>query len=158
MAALSTKATMKLDKITNILNSFLEPFECEAFAAGDFAYYSGSNTISYALLIADTHEKSFMNFTRDFFPAINADPFLWSFLHELGHHETEDEFEEEDFEDYMRINQNEISSEEYYTLPIEFAATQWAAEFMTDHTKEVETLWNKLKPEIKDFFTEAFAS
>ena len=89
----------QLNVISNILNDFLEPFECTAYADTDFAYYMQSNKISYALVITDKHEKTFMNFVTKLFPNIKADPFLWSFLHELGHHETADDFEDEEYEE-----------------------------------------------------------
>ena len=146
-----------LQKITDTLNSFLEPFECEAVAGTDFSFWIGSNTIEYTLVVSEVHIQSFIDFTSKLFPNIKADPFLWSIMHEIGHRETEDDFEDEEWEEY----QNTVSDlksgkddETYYNLPIEYAATYWAGNYMTEHVEEVATLWNKLKPLIAQFYRE----
>ena len=108
----------QLNNITNILNDFLEPFDCTAKVDTDFAYYVKTNTSGYALIVASKHEKTFMHFAETLFPEIKADPFLWSILHELGHHETEDDFEDEEYEAYNKRLKFPISDEEYYHLPI----------------------------------------
>ena len=141
-----------LNNITDILNNFLEPFECYAVPASDFAYYIASNRITYALAVSDKHEKTFMNFVHDLFPDIKADVFLWGFLHELGHHETEDDFEDDDWKFYYsKLRQKFDNDYDYYNLPIERAATEWAGRYMINHTKEIKSLWNKLVPAIKNF-------
>ena len=144
----------KLQNITNILNAFLEPFDCEAAASTDFAYYTASNTISYAFVVSDEHADSFLKFTHSLFPNINANVFLWSFFHELGHHEAEDDFEDEEWEEYREKASKCSSDEEYYNLPIEYAATYWAGQYMTNHYNEIKKLWNDLIPAIKNFYHE----
>ena len=143
-----------LKNITNILNEFLESFDCTAMPDTDFAYYTASNTISYAFVLADNHEKTFIKFVHNLFPNINANIFLWSFLHELGHHETEDDFEDEEWDEYLNIVHTIKNDEEYYNLPIEFAATYWAGEYIMNHESEIKTLWNKLAPAIQIFYNE----
>ena len=141
-----------LQNITNILNTFLEPFDCNCFAGTDFAYYTASNTISYAFVVLDESADSFLKFTHSLFPNINANIFLWSFLHELGHHETEDDFEDEEWKKYRKDIIKCKTDEEYYNLPIEYAATYWAGEYLTNHMNEIRDLWSKLIPAIKDFY------
>ena len=141
-----------IHEINNILNDFLEPFECTAVFDKDFAYYSKSNTITYSLLVLDSSEKTFSNFVKGLFPEITADVFLWSFLHELGHNMTEDDFDDKEWARY-RIDAASCSNDyEYYNLPIEKAATAWAGEYMLNHTEEVAILWNKLSSVIADFY------
>lgn len=142
-----------LQHITDILNDFLEPFDCTAAPDTDFAYYTASNTISYALTFADCHEKTFMNFVHNLFPLVHANIFLWSFFHELGHHETEDDFEDREWKKYRKDITKCTTDEEYYNLPIEYAATYWAGEYLTNHIDEVIDLWNKLIPVIKNFYS-----
>lgn len=147
-----------LQKITNILNDFLAPFECVAEVGTDFSYYLASNTINYTLIVSEIHINTFTTFVNNLFPTIHADPFLWSVLHELGHHETEDDFEDDEWKEYDDIVSNWDSfnqkDEEYYNLPIEYAATSWAGNYMITHTKEVKELWNKIKPLIAQFYEE----
>lgn len=141
-----------INKITNILNDFLEPFDCTAEFGKDFAYYSNDNTITYSLLVIDSCEKTFSKFCKILFPEITADVFLWSFLHELGHNMTEDDFDDKEWIQY-RIDAVSCSNDyQYYNLPIEKAATAWAGEYMLTHTEEVAILWNKLSSTIAEFY------
>jgi hypothetical protein len=144
--------SINLQNITNILNEFLNPFDCEAFPGTDFGYYTASNRIEYSFTVPDQHEKTFMNFVNKNFPRIDANPFLWSFLHELGHHETEDNFNEEQWNQYRHFIRNCNDDYTYYNLPIERAATEWAANYMITHEDEVRKLWYKLVPIILAFY------
>ena len=144
----------RLYQITDILNDFLKPFDCVAVAGTDFAYYPGSNTIEYALVVGDYHEKTFNSFCKKLFPEITANIFLWSFLHELGHNETVEDFEDEDWQDYINKINSCPCDEEYYNLPIEYAATYWAGKYMLNHQNEIKNLWNKLAPTILNFYKE----
>ena len=143
----------ELDKITNILNNFLKQFDCTAKPGTDFACYTDSNTITYALVIADKYEKTFMDFTKRLFPNIRADPFLWSTMHEIGHIETENDFDEEDEIAYINAIKTVTTDEEYYNIPQEYAATDWAGTFMETHEEEIKVFWNKLAPAIQNFYT-----
>ena len=139
--------------LTKTINNFLEPFDCEAMMGTDFEYLLDSNIIVYSLITPKSSDDSFSAFAKKEFPNIEADTFLWSFLHELGHRETEDEFEDEEWQEYMKtINSWHGTDDEYYHLPIEYAATAWAADFMQTHTEEVETFWNQVQSLILDFY------
>ena len=144
---------MEAEPITKVLNDFLAPFECEARLGTDFAYYTDDSSITYALLVRDESEEAFQKFVEKLFPNIHAPIFLWSILHELGHHETEDEFEDDEWEDYMALTSMDISNEVYFELDIERAATVWAGEYIQSHVDEVAELWNKLQPAIKNFYS-----
>jgi len=41
---------------------------------------------------------------------------------------------------------------EYYNLPVEYAATAWAGNYMRTHVEEISTLWSKLQPAIMNFY------
>ena len=140
------------NKINSILNNFLEPFDCEAEPDSDFAYYGAHNLITYSLTVVDSCSDSFLLFAKKLFPNIHADIFLWSFLHELGHHETEDDFDEEDWKNYRYDAVRTTSNEEYYNLPIEYAATVWAGEYIESHEKEIASLWKELQSAIKETY------
>ena len=146
--------TKSLQKITNILNDFLAPFDCNAEAGSDFAYYMASNMITYSFTVSYEHEETFMHFTHELFPDINADIFLWSFLHELGHHETENDFEDEEWDEYLNICNIIEDDYEYYHLPIEYAATYWAGKYITNHESEIKALWDQLVPAFQNFYKE----
>ena len=140
-------------KLDNILNNFLAPFECSAMLGEDFAYWISDNTITYALLISDQHEDTFLKFVKELFPEIHADIFLWSLLHELGHNETNDDFDDKDHQEYRNfINRQDITDEEYYSCPIELAATLWAGEYIQNHIDEIARLWEQIAAAIQEIY------
>ena len=127
--------------ITDVLNDFLKPFDCVAYLGTDFCYHTATNSISIALFVTEEADRSFNDFIKTEFPKIDASLFIWSFLHELGHHETEDDFEDEEFDEYMRrTSSKDITNEEYYHLPIEYAATRWAGDYIQSHADEIARL------------------
>ena len=144
-----------IDTLEEYLRDFLNrnDIDCDICLGKDFAYLPMSNTIAYSLMVTDSSSDSFLTFVKKLFPEINADIFLWSFLHEIGHYETTDDFDEYEYEEYyFLINQEGLSNEFYYNLPIECAATIWAGEFMKNNTAEVQRLWNNIQPVIQAFF------
>ena len=139
------------DKVNTIINNFVSQFDCYAEAGYDFAYHSDKNLITYSFVVLDDFAESFPRFAESIHP-VKADIFLWSLLHEIGHHETEDDFTEEEEEEYREIASSNISAEEYYNLPIEYAATDWAGEYMETHSAEVAQFWNELAPAIQEVY------
>ena len=67
------------------------------------------------------------------------------FLHELGHHETISQFSTEDLGEYMFLKMvsgdMELSDKEYaynyWSIPDEMAANQWAIDFINEHIDAV---------------------
>lgn len=156
-----------LDKIEIILNSFLQKYECVAKFNTDFAYYPASNIITYTFCCSEISDMLFTEVINRLCPEIHCDIFLWSFLHELGHHETIDDLEDDEitycFNEKRRIEQEQENCEnvkqkidiarQYYILPDELAATQWAVNYMRTHIAEMRTLWEEeLKPAIINFY------
>lgn len=141
--------------ITNILNDFLKDFDCEAHLGTDFEYFGGNNLIFYALATPQQQVDAFMDFATSLFPNVKADVFLWSFFHELGHNQTEDDFTDEEWEEYTHTVKHLLPGKDdmtYFNLPQEYAATHWAGEYLTTHVEEVSALWNKLAPAIQNFY------
>ena len=138
--------------IIKILDDFLKPFDCESFFGEQFSFYPASNTVEFTFTVKEIHDKTFMDFVTKHYPDVHADIFLWSFLHEVGHRETEDDFDDDDWEDYMRAIFNCEDDMEYYNLPVEYAATAWAGNYMRTHVEEISTLWSKLQPAIMNFY------
>ena len=147
-----------IDTINKYLQEFLDrnEFDCEVALGRDFAYCYEKSLITYTLAIADKQGDSFLEFVKNLFPDIKADIFLWSFLHELGHHETLDDFEDIIHLVYHKIINSDIamSDEYYYNLPIERAATEWAGNYMKENFSEVARLWQKVQPVINAIYKE----
>ena len=89
------------------------------------------------------------------------DGFLISFLHELGHHYTLDELSEDEVNESLdtkrRIN-NEYTDgridlqEEYFNLPDEAVATNWAIEYIRNNKEKIDEFWSKLLNAIVQFY------
>ena len=156
-----------LDKIEEILNRFLQEWECTVRLESDFAYYYYSNTIAYSFCCSNVGDMLFSEVINRLCPEIHCDIFLWSFLHELGHHETYDDLEDSDVlfsldekeriqkeqEGITDVKQRMDIARQYYVLPDELAATQWAVDYMRAHTAEMQALWEEeLKPAIINFY------
>lgn len=158
-----------IERIDKILNDFLRDFDCSAEIDNDFTYHTDINLITYSFTCSEISNVMFSNVIAALCPNIKCDIFLWSLLHELGHHETIDTISDADycysFDEKQRIREqlSGVSAEkneklymqianDYYFLPDEIAATCWAVDFVTKNQHRVRQLWNELQPAIKDFY------
>ena len=75
---------------------------------------------------------------------------LWTILHELGHYFNPDEEEDYDGKDECAFTSIEEAIKRpdlqniYYNSPDEFAATEWAIEWINDHPKLAEWFSKRL--------------
>lgn len=149
-----------VDRIENILNEFLEPFECTAELGSDFSYWYSESLICFALAVAESNDIDFREFCKELQPELHCDIFLLSFMHELGHHETLDEWEDEEYLDMKiqkeQINKMKVSQKEknfmYFNIPDEKRATEWGLQYIMEHQAEMTQLWNKLQQAIFSFY------
>lgn len=158
-----------INEINEILNDFLKDFELTADIGEDFGYYYNEDRIEYALVMpTDSVDYFMINFNK-LAPDLHCDPFLASFLHEVGHARTDHLFEIEEEEKIWLIKEkmhqeycisdNSMSEErnrelhmEYFNLPDEYEATMWAIKYMREHTDKITNLWNKLHYAIVNFY------
>lgn len=144
--------------ITRHLNQYLtSKFDLTCFYGTNFSYYYLDNTVEFSLL-NDADSWNFEHFCRKKAPDINADSFLYSLFHEIGHAETGDDISEMDA-NFSRDEKDRLTKELnlgkidisvankiYYNLPDEIAATEWALDYMRNNQKEVKELWDKIQP------------
>ena len=142
-----------MDKLTNVLDKFLEEFECTSIVDTDFYCLIASNVIAVSLVVSEKHSSTFMSRVNRLYPDIHADEFLWSFLHEVGHIETIDTLDDDElyFSETQKKNEN-ITNEVYYELPDEFAATEWAANYMRKNTEKVAKFWSEVQSVIMNIY------
>lgn len=145
-------------KLNNILNKFLEDngIECTADIDTDFNYSYSKSIAYYALVVPDRISKLFNSFFEVVSYGIEADIFLTSWLHEVGHNETMDLISEEDYQ-YSEERKKELTSSDedcllYFNLPIEIAATNWAIKFIKENTDAVAALWKEIQPIIMQIY------
>ena len=122
----------------------------------DFAYYPLSNRITYSLVVSEKDSTDFMRSVEFFKPKVKCDIFLWSILHEIGHHETIDELSDADLADSEIIKffvfNGCVSEELYYECPDERAATGWAVQYAESHTDILAKFWEELQKAIMRFY------
>jgi hypothetical protein len=155
------KELLGIDKINAVLNKFLEPFEAHADLGEEFSYWYADSRIEYNLVVIEASTDYFMQNFNKMAPDLNCDPFLASFLHELGHHETLD-FIDEDYrpikmqleEDLKRVSKSAeaIIHQKYFDLPVEYEATMWAIEYMRNNAQKVAEFWKELQEAIMEFY------
>lgn len=147
-----------LSKITKLLNNFVKTIDKELFVEedSDFAYYPSSNKITYSLVVSEKDNADFMQSVEFFNPSVKCDIFLWSILHEIGHHKTIDELSEFDLEKSELIKflaaGGAIPEKRYYECPDERAATGWAVQYAEFHTSILAEFWEKLQKAIMRFY------
>lgn len=146
---------LKSKMINDVLNEFLANFECHAELGSDFCYWQSSNLIWYTPAIIDKDAKYFMEYWHSLAPEITINPFLASLLHEVGHNETlhwltEEEVhycEDEKVEISWRLDVCTSTEEQknyyfqYFTLPDEKEATDWAIDYVRNHTQQIGAFW-----------------
>ena len=141
-----------LEKLNATLNAFAEKFDCTVAPDTDFFCYLGQNKVTYALVVAEKNTNAFMRRVRHLYPDVKADVFLWSFLHEIGHIETCDDLDDDEWKNVIAIKERELTHEEYFELPDEYAATEWAANYMRQHEKEIAQFWCSVQQNIMDIY------
>ena len=89
---------MKLNtkSIDNILNKFLKSYGLTVFAGTDWAYYYTSDKIEYAFVSMSVMDNYYQRFIKSLGFEGNADLFIISLLHELGHHMTLDDLTDDE--------------------------------------------------------------
>ena len=148
----------KVDQITQALNSWLERngFEVRVIGdADDFCWWGYDNTIEYSVLAADKHLRFWTELLNELGLNYNIDPFYTSFLHEVGHSMTYDEFEEDEIEKYYETVElmqedpgsfGDDTSWIYFRLPLELTATKWMVDYINANAKVVRELVDMVRP------------
>ena len=159
------KGTKKLNKV---IKKQLAPFGIKkVFMDTEWAYYFDEEKISYApIMIDDEQGKAFLNFIERRFGYTTEMPFMLFLLHEVGHHiandnivddiaefcEAEKERIEKELQETFREDEVMALNDEYFNLPDEIMATQWAVTYMREHPRKVAKMWNEIADRMKKFY------
>lgn len=158
-----------IDELKKVVDDFVEErFNIKTEIDTDFAYYPHEKVVTWSFFMAEKSDKYFQQFVALEFPDITADIFLWSLLHEIGHHMTYDEWSDAEFNFNEEIKdaaskilekENPTEAEDkyahflYFSAPDEWRATEWAANYMETHSHSVEKFWLKFTEEFNKFLT-----
>ena len=143
-----------VDELLEVFNSWLEDNGFSTRVGDieeDFGYYSGIDEIAITFVNAVEADAAWRIWTQSLGFPPELDVFWTSFLHELGHAETIWMFGKADWEKYAR-DIVYASHEEYFNLPIERTATEWALNFVQEKTEAVVELIAAARPAIIKFF------
>ena len=159
---------LKTDMIDNILNEFLAEFDCTATMGSDFCYWPSKNLINYSVIAAAKDSDYFMENWHNLAPEMKIDPFLAALFHEVGHCMSEvmltneEELYSIDRRNQIAINLRALSAEdkekerqyyyEYFALPEEALATNWAITYINTHQQKISAFWQKLQAAIMEFY------
>ena len=145
------------ERINKILNKYLEKFDLTATLDTEFAYYYSKNIVTYSFFVLEKYDTMFKKVCDKIAKSnMNADIFLLSLFHEIGHAETiEDLSDEEIYSSTVvkeKVSEGAIDEKEYFYAPDEYIATQWGVKYIQEHDKEIADLWAELQPAILQFY------
>lgn len=138
----------------------------DAKLSTEYSYMGEKERVTYKL--TETIEDEIFNaFVFDRFGYKVENTFIFSLLHEVGHHLANDEIkgaicefcnnEKDRIEKAMQTaeTENEIKEIEYqyFNLPDEIMATQWAVNYARQNPLEVGVMWACIKQELEKFYT-----
>ena len=148
-------------RLERVVNKFLKQFGLKSAFAVEFYYLPERKKVAFSFL-KPPNDDWFMEFFNSLAPDIECDSFLASLMHEIGHHMTYNDFDDEDWEqDYLNRNMLEakgtaISNKdinfEYFNLPTERAATEWAIEYIHANVEQLRVFWANMRRTIEWFY------
>ena len=164
---MSYTALRNINKLEAIVNDFIDSFGCSGEIGLDFAYYPNTEEIVWSIVSCSTSDALFQEFVNDNYPNIQADTFLWSLLHEIGHHmtylewtndELRSSIEIKDFAQAMLAESESYETERishfiYFSAPDEKRATEWAASYMLRYEEEILSFWHNFVEAYNEFLT-----
>lgn len=134
--------------------------------SNEYSYIFESESVTFK--VTETIEdKWFMDFIKERFD-YETENFIISLLHEIGHHKANDEIEGDIYnfctnekERITKELENENITDErvkelefqYFNLPDEIMATQWAVTYAKEHPQEIEQMWGEMLTAIQNFYT-----
>jgi hypothetical protein len=155
-------------KLNNRVSKTLAPFGISRARVGkEYVYKFTDETIGFKITENTLEDKWFMEFVKDRFGYKVRYPFIFSLLHEVGHHKANDEIEGGIYEfciaEKKRIDKalaNENLSEkkakkiewQYFNLPDEIMATQWAVNYCRKHPQKIKEMWKECQAAFYEFY------
>ena len=156
-----------MKKLNKAVSAQLAPFGIsKAVCSDEFAYYFTDNKVTFSLVEGTFGDKCLTKFFADRFKYDCEFPFVLFLLHEVGHQKANDNIQEDiyDFclEEKERI-ENELNDtddekeieklhNQYFNLPDEIMATQWAINYAKKHPKKVRKMWKKCEKAFHKFY------
>ena len=147
-------------KFRNVIAKVLENFDVRVVLGEDFSYDPETHTVYFTPFTCSVDEfhrqwiSDFLDFT-----VTKRNYFLFSLLHEVGHHYTMESLTDEDLEYETLCRQalkfsdesDNRKNEAYFRLPSEIIATQWAIYFMKDYPRWCKKMTKRIYKALDKF-------
>ena len=157
------KARKKLNKA---VSAQLAPFGInKAKYTGEYSYNFEKKRVDFKVCNETIEDKWFNEFLLERFRFTPKNDFIISILHEIGHAKANENIIDDILEfclnEKTRINIEMMVAEDeatgrnlsfqYFSLPDEIMATQWAVNYAETHEKELDKMWEKIEPFYKKY-------
>ena len=153
-------------KLNSAILKELKPFGItSAKLTGEYSYLPSDYGITFGIELPTEYEW-LMDFIADRFNYVCDCPFILLFLHELGHHNTIGaiSYEVQKFCDNEKIrideDMNNTDDEDtwkkleyqYFSLPDEIMATQWAVNYARKHPRKIKNMAKRMTASFQEFY------
>ena len=157
-----------IEELNSIVDKLVRQFGCTAEVDTDFAYYHDDKVITWSPFIMEKADRYFHEYVDEEYPYIEADVFLWSIFHEIGHHMTYNKFTAERLVECRKEKDllaealeeadtggslERLCYRKYFTVDDEFMATAWAADYMESNADIVAEFWLNFVDEFDKFLS-----
>ena len=101
-------------------------------------YFEYRNGIIKFTILSHPLDETFIDFVNNKYNTdITSWYFIFSILHEVGHHVTLSTLSEDDLKwEYVIRTFGNLTNEEYFNLPSEDLANKWAIDYILNHQQE----------------------
>ena len=155
-----------MKNLNKAISAELAPFGISKAVCGDtYAYTFTDESVMFKLTEGGIEDLWFTEFIKERFNYNVRYPFIMSLLHEVGHHKANDEItdaiqefcenEKERITTEMETADEKRSKElewQYFNLPDEIMATQWAVSYAIKHPKKIKKMWLKAQEALMEFY------
>lgn len=156
-------------KLNKAILAEVAPFGIQSAKLSDeYAYYYEDESISYKLDCGAVEDEWFNEFLIERFGykcKNSAESFVLSILHEVGHHKANDEIEGAIL-DFCNAEKERIDREmqdadseqsralewQYFNLPDEIMATQWAVNYAKEHPRKIKKMMERMRASLMEFY------
>jgi hypothetical protein len=154
-------------ELNKSISAILKPFGIrKAKLSKEYTYSFATEKVTFKITENEIEDKMFKDFVEDRFGYEVERPFIFSLLHEVGHHKANFEIEGAilDFclSEKKRIEQEMENAEteeevvklsfQYFNLPDEIMATQWAVNFAMSNPQAVVEMEEQAETALRKFY------
>ena len=149
---------LELKRLERIANKLTKQTGITAKAGNEFQALPNENTIFFALLENELDANLFYRDILQNFPEIadyDIEPFVFSFLHEMGHcvTNTQETIDDLELRDNLKdMKDRTIANKLYFQLPAEKSATTWGVAYAMIYYDDIRKWQKQMLNAYKKFF------